>query len=557
MLIVVGSAANHLRVEGDPTSLTAPRAPDGVRLHVRAATTRLEATCPACSTRASRVHSTYRRTLADLALQGVPVDVEVAVRRFRCDNPACPRGTFVESLGDFAAPRAQRTQRLAAMQARVGLALGGAAGSRLLPALGAPSSPSTVLRLVRRAEVTKAPTPRVLGVDDWALKRGHTYGTLLIDQERRRPIALLPDREAATFAQWLAEHPGVEVITRDRAEAYAEGATRGAPAAVQIADRWHLLKNASDALERVLQRHRGPLAESAAAVLQPAAPTQPEEPPAATPASNEPAAPRQPTAAQARRAAWQALYGEIQQLRAEGASIEAISGRLGVSRPTVRKYLRAPSCPERAPRRTKIGTLSTFDTHLRTRWAAGCRDASVLWTELKALGFLGSLRSVQRHVAGWPMRDEVARERRTRRSKPTTNCAPAVKSPSPSLARWWLILPTERLSNDQRRFVDHLLAQSEDLRAARDLATDFGGVIRARDSAGLATWLQKAAISTHAEFRAFAASLRRDIAAVEAAVREPWSNGQTEGQVNKLKLVKRQTYGRAKLDLLERRLLAA
>ena len=554
MLVFVRVVAEHLREDGEVTTFSDDLAPESVRLSVPIAKTLTGASCPRCGTHSERVHSTYHRSLQDLSMQGVAVTLRVLVRRFRCENEACSRTTFAESFSEIAARRAQRTRRLAATQTTVGLALGCIAGARLLRELGGPTSASTLLRLIRRAPVLNAPTPRVLGVDDWALRRGHSYGTILIDHERRRPVALLDGREAATLARWLQEHPGVEIITRDRAEAFAQGAALGAPDAVQIADRWHLFKNASDALERVLQRHRAALAQSAAAVLAPSektagevtSPTQPASPPEQTTERS--------ALASARRAARQALYDDVQRLHAEGLSIYAIGERLKVSRPTVRKYLRAPSCPQRAPRRTTIGTLSSLDTHLRARWVEGCHDAKALWAELRALGYRGSVRSVQRHVVSWGGERRSRRQRRTSSSAPSP---PTAKAPSPTLARWWLILRSEELSGDQRRFVDDLLSRSDAVRSARDLVVDFGRVLRGRDVVALRPWLDAAGACPQSELRELAAGVRRDMRTVEAAITEPWSNGPTEGQVNKLKVLKRQCYGRAKLDLLERRLLAA
>lgn len=559
MLVFVGSVGEHLREDGEATTVSDNLAPAGVRLKVPVAKTLAGASCPHCGAYSERVHSTYRRGLQDLPLQGVAVTLQVVVRRFRCGNGECSRQTFAETFAEIAPRRAQRTQRMAAAQTTVGLMLGGVAGARLLRVLGGPTSPSTLLRLTRRAPLPETPTPRVLGVDDWAIRRGHTYGTVLVDQERHRPVALLAGRESAPLAQWLQEHPGVEIITRDRAEAYAQGAAQGAPNAVQVADRWHLFKNASDALERVLQRHRAALVESADAVMAPAvepavaeaAPTAPSSTEASPHANSTPGS---SSLVAARQAARQALYDDVQRLHAEGFSIYAIGERLQVSRPTVRKYLRSPSCPKRAPRRTTIGTLSKMDTHLRARWAEGCHDAKVLWEELSAMGYRGSLRSVQRHIAPW------GSERRSRRRRQRPSPAPrppTAKAPSPRLARWWLILPSEKLSTDQRRFVDDLVSRSDAVRTARELVVEFGRLLRERDLRALHPWLEAARACPHSELRELAAGLRRDLSAVEAAVMVTWSNGQTEGQVNKLKVLKRQCYGRAKLDLLERRLLAA
>lgn len=353
---------------------------EGGSVHVHARTACTSAECPSCGTSSSRSHGSYGRRLADLAWQGLPVRLRVQVRRFLCVTTECPRRTFAERLPSVAAPHARRTRRMADTVTRVGLAVGGEAGSRLLPTLGADVSADTVLRLVRRAPTREVSAPRVLGVDEWALRRGLTYGTVLVDLERREPVGLLPDRSADSFAEWLKAHPGVEVITRDRSEIYAEGARRGAPHAVQVADRWHLFKNVGDVLERVLHRHRGALAEAAKETVEAANDRQDAAMVVAadrTVGSPKPARPGLP------RRLW---YEQIHRLHREGVSQHAISAQMGLSRVTIRKYLRAPTCLTRAPRRTKIGTLTGFDAHLRARWEAGCRDAVVLWQELQAQG---------------------------------------------------------------------------------------------------------------------------------------------------------------------------
>jgi transposase len=503
------------------------------------------AACPLCGRRATRVQSRYLRTLADLPWQGAAVRVHLHIRRFWCDGRDCPRVIFAERVPELAAPYARRTARLAGVLTLVGFALGGEGGSRLLAALGMAASPDTVLRLVRSAPLPDAATPRVLGVDDFALRRGHTYGTLLVDLERHAPVELLPERTSAGFAAWLAERPGVEIISRDRGGAYAEGARQGAPDATQVADRWHLLKNIGDALERVLGRQREALRAAAAPppADPPPAAAPPDPPDSPTPMHRAPAE----TPGDARR---RVLHREAHALRAEGLSLSATARRLGLTRTTVRKYLRASTVPVRAARRTQLGPLGRHEAYLRERWAAGCDNAAELWRELRAQGFPGSAGAVRRYLGTWR-----ATPRSTGRQRRGSAGPPAPAPPSPAQARWWLLRPPERRTARQQAYLDRLLADCPPIQAAATLAREFGRLIRERDLVALEPWLAQAEGSGLAEFAACAASLRLDEAAVAAALTHEWSAGQTEGQVTRLKLLKRQMFGRAKFDLLRRRVL--
>ena len=213
------------------------------------------------------MHSRYERHLADLPRQGRPVAIRLRARRFLCPKPACPRRTFAEPLPGVARPCARRCERLADAQRQVALALGGEAGARLSARLALPTSADTLLRLAASATRAEPPAPRVLGVGEWAWRKGRRYGTILVDLERNAVIALLPDRDAGSFAAWLRGHPGVGVIARDRADVYADGAGRGAPGAVQVADRWHLLRNLGEAVHAAVGAHRAAIRRAGRSVL--------------------------------------------------------------------------------------------------------------------------------------------------------------------------------------------------------------------------------------------------------------------------------------------------
>lgn len=213
------------------------------------------ALCPVCGKGSTRVHSRYTRMLADLPWQGIPVTVHLHVRRFFCDEANCERAIFAERLPSIAAHYGRRTERLDGWFTHVSFALGGEAGSRLLKDLGVVVSGDTLLNHIRSSRLRASRTPRVLSVDDFAFRRGTRYGTVLVDLERHTLVDVLPDRSADTFAHWLSEHPGVEVVSRDRGGEYAEAVRRAAPHAVQVADRFHLLKNLRDVVLRVFKQH--------------------------------------------------------------------------------------------------------------------------------------------------------------------------------------------------------------------------------------------------------------------------------------------------------------
>ncbi len=529
----------------------------GITMVVRAC--RPTACCPDCGAPATRVHSWYQRRLGDLPWQGLPVAVRLHARRWFCDAPDCTRRIFTERFPGLVTSYGRRTSRLDTLLTALAFALGGRPGARLLAALGPVVSHDTLINLIRRGDLPLAPTPRVLGVDDWSYRRGQVFGTILVDLERHCPVDVLPDRTAATFSTWLKEHPGVEIIARDRGGAYADGARQGAPDAIQVADRFHLVKNLGEVLERLLDRHHSVLRTAARAA---AAAEAPPEAPAPSPADAPPARP--PTRAQRelaqRHARRQARYDEIHRLLGEGMGLRAVARHLGIGRDTVRRMARAPRCPQYRARGPRPGILAPYEAFLRERWTAGERNAAQLWRELRERGFTGSVGIVRVFLARW-------REMPGRPGRPPRADRPAPTSPRPPqpVPRWrsarqvaWLLRRADGdLTPRQAAFLDHLAQSWPEAQEARTLARDFDRLIRERDAAALESWLARAEMSGLREFAEFVAGLRRDLAAVTAALTEAWSSGQVEGHVNKLKLVKRAMFGRAKPDLLRRRVLRA
>ena len=522
------------------------------------------ANCPCCGVAASRRQSSYQRTLADLPWQGVPAFVRLVVRRCWCDNPACPRAIFAERVPTLARPYARKTQRLLAVLTQFGFALGGEGGRRLLAILGMSASGATLLRLVRRATVAPTATPTAIGIDDFALRRGQRYGTLIIDLATHRPVDVLAERSAEAVADWLRAHPGVTTVARDRRGVSADGIRHGAPAATQVADRWHILKNVGELLERVVARH----GDALRAAAQRASPDEPasegatassvgpeatEEPVSAPLAPPPPAAslrPPQPSVGDERQ---QGRFAAVHALPQAGRSVSAIGRELGLSRATVRKYLRAEACPVRSRHSRLLGPGSPHVASLRERWAAGCDNAAQLWEERRARGFAGSAGSVRRSLGAW----RTTPRRRGRQPRPAGGSVPTPSPtpPSPRQVRWWLLQEPDGCPADQQAYLARLLRACPTLQAASALAREFGRLLRQRDAPACDPWLARAERSGIAAFGGGARSRRLDDAAIAAALRAPYSNGPTAGNVTRLKLVQRQMYGRAKPDLLRQRVL--
>jgi transposase len=331
-----------------PASLRLLECQPGATMVLRAAPRAHVAYCPLCQRPSRRVHSRYWRTLTDLPLGNQPVCLKVRVRRFFCLNPHCRRHLFAEQLPDCTVPHAQRTTGFTQALIRLAQVVGSRPGGRLAHRLALSTSATTLLRLERAAPLPLLPPPRVLGVDDWAFRKGHHYGTLLYDHERHQVVDLLPDRTTKTLAQWLKAHPGVEIVTRDRAEAYAEGIREGAPQAKQVADRWHIVKNLGQVLERLLEGKGALIRQANVSPAMADAPLLPVVPPPV--AVTAPKETRDARLARCRRQQRLERYDQVHTLHEQGLSQVAIASRMQIDRRTVGMFLRVKGFPERKER---------------------------------------------------------------------------------------------------------------------------------------------------------------------------------------------------------------
>jgi transposase len=499
-----------------------------VHLFVRPSTA--GASCPICTVWSEAFHSSYERCIADLPIADRQGVVHLAVRRFRCHEPTCPRQTFVEQVPKLVERYGRRTRRLRSDLEFIGLALGGRAGSRLCGRQKKPTGRTTLLRLVRALPEPPTSTPRELGVDEFAFRRGRRYGTILVDADSHRVIDLLEDPSADALVNWLDEHPGVKVICRDRDGVYASAATRGTPDAMQVADRWHIVHNLAAALERMAVRVLAPLHKQTATDHMAKLEKQ-------RTAANLPTQGRIDLRNERRHA-------EIHALHDKGLTITAIADQLHLNRRTVRKFLDVHSADE-LRRTLGVGPsrLDRFAPYLVRRWQEGCQVAAYLHAELRALGYRGSKRTVRRFVEDW------------RRSQPP----PPVRRvlPGPQTLCWMLLRRRSELDDAERLLLGDLCQQSSELAESRRLAQRFMVLVRERRAGQLDQWIAEVHNTGPPELRGFSRNLHRDWLAVHAGFTLHWSSGPVEGNINRLKLIKRQMFGRAKFDLLRKRVLLA
>jgi transposase len=497
-----------------------------------------EGRCPECGRPSRRVHSRYKRRLSDLPWEGIPVGIELRVRRFFCTEENCAQHIFTERLPNTVARHSRRTRRLSAALNQITLALGGSAGSRLAEQLGILTNGSTLLRGLRKRSSASSPRPlRVVGIDDWAWRKGQRYGTILCDLESGKVVDLLPDRSTISTAAWLMAHPEIEIISRDRASLYAEAATKAAPQAVQVADRWHLLRNLSEALVEALAPHHRLLAEVARTTAKESEPEAEAvvKPPSAKPTS------RHRRLIQGNRERRMARYEAVMALFQKGIAQREIARQCGLSRKTVRRFIRAQGFPERKQRR-RSSLIDRHRDYLEMRWQQGCHNSAQLYRELRSQGFAirpHALRDwMHKHYGPRGHRNQL----RSHRSTPLRA--------SPRQVAWWLLKQPE----DARSYLEQLDLRCPEITSCAVLAREFFRIIRDRDTTAWPIWRDATALSP---FASFTRHLCRDEAAFLAALKHPWSNGPVEGHVHRLKLIKRSMYGRAKFDLLRLRVLNA
>ncbi|PBC93725.1 transposase [Streptomyces sp. Ag82_O1-15] len=522
----------------------------GPGMRVEARCTPPAVACPGCEQEAARVHSSYLRFPVDLSAAGRTVTVALRVRRFFCDSAPCPRRTFVEQVPGLTRRHGQVTERLRNTLGVLGLALAGRAGARMAGHLGVPFSRSTLLRRVMDLPDPAATAPRAVGVDDFALRRGHVYGTVVIDADSHQVLDLLPERDADTLIPWLEGHPEIEVICRDRSGAYADAAATAAPQAQQVADRFHLWQNLATATEKTVAAYREHLKTL---TLDATAP----EPAWETPLPEESADHNgpgheekldevkedNPTGKFADRA--RAHHALVHELLAQGMSLRGIAQHLGWGRHTVQRFARAARWQDmvkgrKPPRRTK---LDPFKPYLKHRWTEEQGQVTILdlHREITERGWRGHYSLV---------RDWI------RRALPAYEKAPP-PPPTPSVRQVTGLLTRHpgTLTEDDKLLRKAVLARSPELATAADLVSSFAEMLTTLSGTDLPAWINQAAAANLPGISSFATGLNSDYDAVTAGLTTHWNSGPVEGAVNRIKMLKRQMFGRAGFGLLRKRVL--
>ena len=495
------------------------------------------ASCPRCGGSSGKVHSTYQRRLADAAIGGRRVRIRLRTRRFFCGNPDCPARTFAEQVSGLTSRRSRRTPPLARALASVALALADRAGARLAAALDLTAGRSSMLRLIIAQPDPQSGTVTILGVDDFAFRRGRDYGTILVNVETGKPVDVLRDRETDTLAGWLKEHPGTTVICRDRAGAYADGARQGAPDAVQVADRWHIWQCLCEHTEKAAARHRSCLGE-------------PLPEPGADEEQDTPDLQQAAIAAAAKRAGESALavrtrerYEQVQALKARGKGIKPIMCETGLAKETVRRFYRAAAVDELLAK-VRDGRPSILDEHkpyLCQRWNEGVTNVIQLHSELKKRGYRGSYGTIRDYLL--PFRQAGA-------------APPAV--PGPPKARdlaSWILTDPDNLDDKEKAKLAQARERCPHLDALAGHVAEFAKILTGLHGGQLDGWIAAVEADDQPDLHSFVRGVKRDYDAVLNGLTMTWNSGVVEGNVNRIKMLKRQMYGRATFPLLRKRVL--
>lgn len=437
---------------------------------VRVTSMRTSSLCPVCATPSSSIHSHYRRHPMDLPCVGRPIRVLLTVKKFFCRVPSCPRKLFTERIPEFIEPSSRLTTRLRTAVQDIGFASCGKGGERLSSKLGMGVTDTTLLRSLYLRAVPVVGKVSVIGIDDWAWRKGQRYGSLLVNLETHQIIDLLPERSVESVVAWFALHPEIEVVSRDRGGTYVDGATQGAPLATQVCDRWHLCKNLGDAVEAFLIRKRVRIPEEVSACTE----DRGGEP--LKPVEKEPLKlSHREELSRERLKKRQEVCQQAKDLHAQGWSIRAIARHLDRERKTIRKYLRVEGDWQPTPRQPGKSKLDPYRAYLLSRWEQGCQNGQWLLREIRAQGYDGCDTLLRAFVTQLRKQLPVKTPSRGQASSPIRTLPK-----TPRELRWFLAKHRDELSSEEQVDLDRLLQSSEKVRTLRSLLHQFLNMVRQR-----------------------------------------------------------------------------
>jgi len=471
--------------------------------------------------------------------------LEIRSGRWKCRNEQCARKTFAETLA-IALPFARKTRRVGELVRLFGHAAGGRVSERLLTRLGMPVSDNAIVRQLKshvRKQRKNEPL-RAIAIDDWSWRKGFRYGTIVVDLERRTVADVLKSRSAQGTADWLKQHPEIEFVSRDRCGFYAQGIRKGAPSARQVADRFHLMQNLRESIEREMTSvSRG----------------------AGRPRLRAVAGDRHEVVRRQSRLSRQALFVNAKRMHAAGRTFGDIAVEMGVDRRTVAKWVALDDLPDRQRSTIKPSSPLYFQEFLERRWTAGDRSGRRLFHDVRNRGYIGSFSHLERLLSTWrkgaPPGQTPAPPPQPRPAKvEPLGETPAIDPTtgwqiSPMVAASLCMKPTPTLTPSEAAKVRALKEASPSFVVMRRLAMRFRGLLQGANPSKLDRFLHDARRSGLPSMQQFARTLMRDVQAVRNAITEPWSSGQAEGQINRLKTLKRAMYGRAGIELLRARML--
>ncbi|MDA7716901.1 ISL3 family transposase [bacterium] len=487
--------------------------------------------CPKCNAASTKLHSYYSRTFKDLPMFGNKSTIFLRSRKLYCLNDNCQARIFTERFSEHFFPYKRSTSRLEKAALDLVIEAGGKPSERIAKILGFPISDTTLLRLIEKTKVPLQNTPRVLGVDDWAFKKRDRYGTVLVNLENRKIIDLLPDRKASTLSNWLAKHPEVEIISRDRYGKYIQGATQGAPNAIQVTDRWHLLKNLKEAIAKIMYREYNRLSRIPDPIksskLKELNPSLPKNKPIDTKSKQR--------------------FLEVKRMQKEGCSIRAIARNLNMHRQTVKKYFGLDELPRKVYKERNV--IAYHFKYIKSRMEQEPDILlTTLWKELKERGYTGAYSTLSEALLYYGIRiGKKAKQKNLPKNK--------LYFFKPSKTAFLFLKDENKLSEMQQNLIQKLCVKSEELATTLTLTRIFKRMMKEKEEGNLDNWIESAIDSNVKEIQSFAMGLKSDYKAVKNAIALSWSNGPVEGNVNKLKTIKRQMYGRGSFQLLKKRLI--